>query len=518
MNQEITAEKGIAAFARRRLVAGLMVLHSVITLPFAFVLNIWTDEASTLYTTRNGFFQTFQNVFADEKQAPLYFLFLSLWRGIDGSVIFARFPSIIFSLLAIKFFYDLAGKFLEENSVRFVCFFFAIHPYLIWASTEIRVYSLVILLSMALLYFFADGYANSEIEDAQTRKKARIWFISLAIVALYTNYYLGFLLVGGFVALLIIRRFRAARDYFLQMLLVGVVFAPLLWIFTHQYADNADDFIETKSIGTGAEILLSQLLDLVFPMSLAFGGGLSAISVARLGFLALSIAAIVFFLFKNKFRAVNENVWLCGAFVLTTCAFLFAAYLALGSPYLAPRHFAVLFAPLVLFVVVLAKNVLPRRVLVVICVLFAVLFPYSKIYKQFPNFTKRGDWARVARFIESNEKPNQPIIVFRNYDALSLPVYYKGVNRILPDEKFFAWAQEDAPESENAFRRQTEYIISLVPPDAAEIWLATEEICYTEKTKAACRPLENFVEANYTVVEAKEFYREKVHLLRKKPK
>ena len=58
----------------------------------------------------------------------------------------------------------------------------------------------------------------------------------------------------------------------------------------------------------------------------------------------------------------------------------------------------------------------------------------------------------------------------------------------------------------------------LIPPDAPEIWLATEESCYSEKTKAACRPLENFVEANYTVVEAKEFYEEKVYLLRKKPK
>ena len=80
------------------------------------------------------------------------------------------------------------------------------------------------------------------------------------------------------------------------------------------------------------------------------------------------------------------------------------------------------------------------------------------------------------------------------------------------------WELEDAPETENAFRKQTEYIISLIPPDAAEIWLATEEICHSEKTKAACRPLENFVEANYTVVEAKEFYEEKVYLLRKKPK
>ncbi|HEX8639223.1 MAG TPA: glycosyltransferase family 39 protein, partial [Pyrinomonadaceae bacterium] len=443
MNEEIAAEGKIAAFLqRRRFVALLLVLHSAIALPLAYVLNIWTDEASSLHTTQNGFLQTFRNVFADEKQAPLYFLFLSLWRFLDDSVFFARLPSIVFSLLAIKFFYDLARKFLDENAARFVCVFFAVHPYLIWASAEIRVYSLVILLSVALLSFYADGYADSEPADetktSQKRKSARIRFVLLAVLALYTNYYLGFLLVGGFVALIITRRFRAARNYFLQMLLVGVAFAPLLWIFTHQFADNADDFIETKSVAVGAMILFNQLRDFVFPTSFSASGELSAVSVVRLCFLALTAATIVFFLlknlsknlfknlFKNRLRTIDEKVLLTGAFVLTTCAFLFAAYLALGSPYLAPRHFAVLFAPLALFVTVLISNVLPRKILIGFAASFALLFPYSQIYKQYSDFTKRGDWERVARFIERNEKPNQPIVVFRTYDALALPVYYTG--------------------------------------------------------------------------------------------
>ena len=394
MNEETVAKERIAAFLRRRFVVLALILHSAIALPLAFLLNIWTDEASSLYTTGNGFFQAFRNVFEDEKQAPLYFLFLSLWRFPDDSIIFARLPSVVFSLLAIKFFYDLARKFSDEKVARFVCVFFAVHPYLIWASTEIRVYSLVILLSVLLLNFFTDGYANAEFpnEAAQPRKKARIWFVITAVIALYTNYYLGFLLVGGFVALLVARRFRAARDYFLQMIIVGVAFAPLLWIFTHQFADNAKDFIGTKSIAEGAKILFDQLRDFVFPMNLSSGGEMSVVSVVRLCFLGLSAAAVIFFLFKNKFRAVNEKILLTGAFAATICAFMLAAYFLLGSPYLAPRHFAVLFAPLALFAGVLTSNVLPRKILIVFAAAFALLFPYSQIYKQFPDFTKRGDW------------------------------------------------------------------------------------------------------------------------------
>ncbi|HEX8735841.1 MAG TPA: hypothetical protein VF721_10985, partial [Pyrinomonadaceae bacterium] len=136
----------LAASPRLRFTASLILAHLAVTLPLAYFLNVWMDEASTLYTTRGGFFQTWQNVFANEKQAPLYFLLLGLWRAAGGSIFFARALSIIFSLLAIKFFCDLARKFFDENQARFVSVLFALHPFLIWASVEIRGYSLVILL------------------------------------------------------------------------------------------------------------------------------------------------------------------------------------------------------------------------------------------------------------------------------------------------------------------------------------------------------------------------------------
>ena len=81
-----------------------------------------------------------------------------------------------------------------------------------------------------------------------------------------------------------------------------------------------------------------------------------------------------------------------------------------------------LFAPLALLLGLLVTTVLPRALLLAFAAGFVLLFPYPRIFKQFPNFTKRGDWQRIARHIEANEKPNQPIIVFQNYEALALPV------------------------------------------------------------------------------------------------
>jgi len=128
-----------------------------------------------------------------------------------------------------------------------------------------------------------------------------------------------------------------------------------------------------------------------------------------------------------------------------------------------------------------------------------VFFSYS-IYTLYPNLTKRGDWARIGSFLKQNETPNQPIIIFTVFDALALPYHYRGANRILPDEKFFDWELEAEPGSADAWRKQTDFIISKIPAETKEIWLLTNEKCNAGQS---CLALENFVEANYNIIQEK---------------
>jgi hypothetical protein len=511
----------------------LILAHLAVTLPLAYFLNVWMDEASTLYTTQNGFFQTFQNVFADEKQAPLYFLLLSLWRTLDGSIFFARLLSIIFSCFAVRFFYDLTRGFFGENQARFVSVLFALHPFLIWTSLEIRGYSLVILLSVLLLKLFDENFYRTDAQERNAERETQnaesaihrssfilhrsFLFVLVAIVALYTNYYLGFLLAGCFAALLVSKKFKAARDYFLQMLIVLVAILPLLWIIKQQFAANAGGFQPDKSFLEGARLVWNHALNLAFPTELSPQSESSIVSVVRIWLARFGIFLMCFLLARRNFRQINKDVLAFGTISAVVVAFLLGAYFLLGGVYVALRHTAVLLVPLSMFVALLLSAVLPRRSWIFFAVVFAFLYPYS-VYKSYPQAAKRGDWIRVARFIEANETPNQPIIVFQNYDALSLPFHYRGANRILPDENFFAWSFEENPSSETALEKQIEFVISEIPPEAEEIWLATEEICQDAKTSIACQPLENFVQANYTIEKQKDFYLERVRLLRKKPK
>ncbi len=492
----------------KKIVLMLILLHLAIALPFAFHLNIWADEASTLYTTQHGFGQAFQNLFTDEKQAPLYFLLLSVWRKLDASIFFARLFSIVCSAAAIAAFWRLARKIWDAKTAVFITAIFALHPYLFWASLEIRLYSLVILLTCLLFSSFYDGY----LRDDYAAAKSRIYFTLAAIAALYTNYYLGFTLVGGFAALLILRRRSSAKSYFWQMLIVGIAITPLFWIISFQFSDRAVTFQTDKSLIEGVRILWNHFLIFVLPTEMFPTEEISVFSIIRLWLVRISAAAVIVVLIKNKFRDVDENITAFGTIAVVGAAFFLFVYYQLGSGYIQIRHAAVCYTAVFIFVSAVLVKVSPKKFWILYAVLYSVFFVYA-VCALYPNLTKRGDWARVAAFVEANEKPNQPIISFPVYETIALPFYYKGANKVLPDEKFFSFFAEGEAGSPNNFSRQIEFTLAKFPPEAEEIWLLTSDNC---DFKQSCEPLENFVQANYTVIEEKNFYKEKVRLLRKK--
>jgi uncharacterized membrane protein len=499
----------------QKVVLILIFLHLAVAVPLALILNIWTDEASTLYTTQHGFFQAFSNLFTDEKQAPIYFLLLSLWRIINDSIFFARLFSIICSLLAIGVFSRLAQRIWAEKTALFITAIFALHPYLFWASLEIRLYSLIILLTCLLFLFFHDGYLDEEIvsrEGAKAQRKAQVFYVLTSIAALYTNYYLGFLLVGAFIALLILRRWNEAKSYFLQMLVVGIAILPLFYIISFQFAVRVETFQDEKSLVEGIRILWNHFLTFVLPTEIYTTEEGSVFSVVRLWIVRFAILAAVIIFLKNRLKDLDKTVLAFGTISAVCGAFLLFVYFQLGSGYVEIRHAAVYFTAIFVFAAAVLEKILPKKLWVFAAVLYLVFFIYAAV-SIYPNFTKRGDWARVAEFISQREKPNQPIVFLPVYDSISLPFYYRGTNTILPGEKFFAFHTEGKIGTPDSFRSQIEFVIGKIPPESEEVWLLTDENCQIEQS---CEPLENFVKANYTVIEEKDFYKEKVRLLRKK--
>lgn len=492
----------------------LILLHLVVAMPFAIYLNIWTDEASSLYATQQGLSVAFQTAVIEQKQAPLYFWVLSIWRQLSESIFFARCLSLVCSIASIWLFARLADRLLTQKAAFLATAFFALHPFLLWAGLEIRVYSLMILLSLGLIYTFLDGFWEDL--DAKIFPIAR--FAIVATIALYTNYYLGFMLVGFLIPLVIFRRWNCALKYLGTMAIVGLAFLPMALFVQAEMHARSSVFIEERSVITGIKLLWNHALTYLLPTEIFPTGTTSLPSIWRLWLVRALLVVIVGLVIVRR-RLISKETVMLGAIVATILGFLLIAYFIVGSWLIAIRHASLLFPPLILVFASLLNDLVgegtnDRRIFRIATPVFAMIvlagFAYTTA-NLYPNFVKRGDWERVGRYIENNETPNQPIVVFHTYDALSLPYYYHGKNRILPDERYFEF--DFGTPTPSFVARRTEFTLSKMPLDAPEIWLLLNDEC---NMAGICEAFEEFIAAKYDVVSEQRFYGQRVLLLRKK--
>ena len=487
----------------------LLVLHAGVAVFLAVKLNIWVDEASTLYATDNGLLHAIQTAVAEQKQAPLYFWIVSVWRYLSDSILFARLFSVVCSLGAIAAVWALARRYFPPVGVFMLTAFVALHPFLFWVSTEIRVYSMVVLLSALLCGAFLREFFG------ERSRGSTLLFAVLAAVSLYTNYYLGFLFPGFFAVLVIERKWSELKRFMLIMVIVGLAFLPLaLTIATEMRARNAG-YHDPRSLIDGVKIVWNHLLTCLLPTEIYTGETPSAMSVVRVWIVRIFLVLIAgLAIFKRS--ALRPETRVFAAVVASVCTMLVAANMLVGPSLIILRHASMLFVPVVLLFGLLIRDLLPERggnlLIAVAAPLVLTFFGYG-VVNMYPGMGKRGDWQQAVRFIESHEMNARPLVVFPAFDAL-VPRHYRPKEKtILPESGFFNFVFEAPDGSPDRFRSEIEHIIASFPADADHVWLSTSDRCDSGEN---CAPLQIHVEANYTIVLEREFYLQKLYLLKRK--
>jgi uncharacterized membrane protein len=485
----------------------LVAAHLVVAIPLAWALNLWIDEAWTMQTTARGVVYALSEGVSGERQAPLYFVLLAVWRFFDDSLFFARLFSILCTAASVFAFDRIADKiFAGKEKLIFVAFF-ALHPYTIWAALEARGYALAIFLSCLLILFWLDAYA-AERQDG----RKQIFYLIVAVLALYTNYYFGFLLVANAAALVVLRRWSALKNYLWQMAAVAVAAAPLFLIVQQQFSVRTAFYRVEPSLKEGLKTLWEILNNFILPAESEI------LSKIRAWVVRLGILAAAFVLLKSKLLRLSPLSLAFGAIVGVVAVFFLAIYYRLGVDYVQMRHAAILFLPAMLFLgSILKDSINGVRVWLIIATVLA-LFSSAALVARYTPLTKRGDAERIARFIEKNEQNNQPIVVFTVYNILPLKFYYRGSNQFVPKPEVitFDWNAEDAPDSATRWQRQINFITSQIPPEQQEMWLVTEDFCDAPETMIQCQPLEDFLRGHYVVERTEFFLHRKVRLLRRK--
>ncbi|WP_254538926.1 glycosyltransferase family 39 protein [Halomarina litorea] len=142
---------------------------------------LWTDELITVEFVRAySPLELFVAIPLNQPHLPLYYVILDLWAAIGGfSATWLRLLSAVFSVLAIPVMYRVGRDLFDHTAGIVSALLFALTQFQVYYAQEVRMYSLVALLSLVSLSLYvrllgrggrwrAAGYALATIALAYT--------------------------------------------------------------------------------------------------------------------------------------------------------------------------------------------------------------------------------------------------------------------------------------------------------------------------------------------------------------
>lgn len=150
--------------------------------------SIWDVEATSIFIARHPWGEI---AFLPRIHPPLYFYLLHIWMGIVGDSEFAlRMLSLLTSIPLVAFLYRLGTSLLSPRAGMWSMVLGIISPFLIFYAQEMRMYSLIMLLTALAAYALW-----------QSKKHSRLhYWIILAValtLGLYTHYSFFFFLLAA---------------------------------------------------------------------------------------------------------------------------------------------------------------------------------------------------------------------------------------------------------------------------------------------------------------------------------
>ena len=160
---------------------GLLALGFALRVFTLTAQSLWRDEVDALRFATAPLRQVLSTFTQVGWNGPLYFFLLRGWIGLTGSSEFAlRYFSLLLGVAAVALAFVLARR-LAGTATAFLCAtFFAVSPYFIWYSQEVKMYTLI--LACATLAIYALRRA------VQTNHP--LWWITLVIattIAFYSH-------------------------------------------------------------------------------------------------------------------------------------------------------------------------------------------------------------------------------------------------------------------------------------------------------------------------------------------
>ena len=405
---------------------------------------LWFDEIFSVHAAEHTWNTIWWFVARDLIHPPLFYATLKLWIGVGGdSLLWLRLLPVLFSAMAVIPFVYLCRELKLPDSVMLLSLtFLALNGSLIKYTQTLRMYSMLMFLSLLSMWLFA-RYFN--------RGKSFIWLLIANLLLIYTHYF-GWLVVGTeVIAILIFQRIKWRRMLSMSLILLAS-FVP--WMITvFQAARAGSDVGQNISWMSrpGIREMISFIFDLTEPMYFQASSGEPA-SLYRISIpiLLIFFTAVVIYLVNWKEDTEKPRVYFVALFVLVPVVVAFI--LSWLSPYSVwgTRHLIVIYAPAAMLLAYFIVRIPARYARVGAVTLLLLLSGYAialQVARDSPRYVWCA-WNGVADKIRENSDGPVKIYTFENLIAYHLwfalrdsdsyqVVVVKGVDVRTDDESYF---------------------------------------------------------------------------------
>lgn len=196
------------------------------------------DDAFSFFVAKGGLENIFPAVLYDN-HPPFYFLFLHLWIKIFGTSVYALItPSVIFGVGTIIILYFFLREIFDSKSAIKGTILFSLMPFLKYFSTQVRMYTLFLFLSLLASFFFIKL-------SRRIKKKHVFFFVLFLFLALQTHYYAYLLIIPFLVIALMAKEAKK-----LIFIILVPFFLSLPWLFLYLITNHPGSFIQSSLIAT----------------------------------------------------------------------------------------------------------------------------------------------------------------------------------------------------------------------------------------------------------------------------
>ncbi|GAB4416547.1 MAG: hypothetical protein OHK0039_26000 [Bacteroidia bacterium] len=471
----------------------------LIALPFAYKLNLRSDEGYSMETTSRDMRYAFEQAVEFELQAPFYFMIMSAWRDIDDSIFFARLYSILAIIGVALLIPALMRRYVPGVNPLWAIGVFLFNPMTMYMEVDIRTYAMVVLTVVSMLILFYDGFIRDDY-----KLWARLVYSALAVVVLNSHYYSGFLLTSTWLVLLYERKWKAAMAYVLLMIPPALSLLAVLPYMSSQYAQKSLQ----ADYGNGplaTLMFMVKTVDLFMIHTHKFPDMFSLLRWAVRGVVALAVLLPLVPVWRRipgLMRSEHRYIWIIMAGLFVSYTLIFMIW---GEEFVKFKFMSPLYIPMILTIFSLV-SLAGKWVYYPAYTAFFVACHVVALFGYYNPLIKSEDYIGIAEYIAANEAPGQPVLVFENVHEMLLKHHYQGQNDLvaLPYPINFQepWGHERwILQSKD----QVHEVFEALPGEPEYLWLVVHGQRIVKSVNLNHEYLESYVAENYEVVSTRAF-------------